>query len=129
MMRYYRQGDALRNWERLEDSLNCYEKALSIKPSDYWSWYQLGKVLQQLHRYQEAIECYNHALDAEPEAALTWYNRACCQALLGKKAAAIANLQRAIDLNPRRYQDSVATNPDFANLHQDERYQALIHLR
>jgi tetratricopeptide (TPR) repeat protein len=83
------------------------------------SWEKLG-------HYEDAMNNYNQAAQLQPNDPLVWYNKARCYTLQKNIAAAIENLQKAIDLSPETYLPIAANNSDFDTIRSDERFQALI---
>ncbi|MBW3587230.1 MAG: tetratricopeptide repeat protein [Cyanobacteria bacterium 0813] len=57
-----------------------------------------------------------------------YYGKACCYALQGEIGQAIDNLQKAIDIAPRRSRREAKHNPDFNSIRDDERFRALMSL-
>jgi len=55
------KGGILGDMKRFQESLDAYEKSLSIFP-DASDWENKGDALEGLGRFQEAVECYNKAL-------------------------------------------------------------------
>jgi hypothetical protein len=55
-----------------------------------------------------------------------YYGKACCYALQGEIGQAIDNLQKAIDIAPRRSRSEAKHNPDFDSIRDDERFRALM---
>jgi hypothetical protein len=57
-----------------------------------------------------------------------YYGKACCCSLQGEIGQAIDNLQKAIDIAPRRSRSEAKHNPDFDSIRDDERFRALMQL-
>ncbi|MGB5596241.1 MAG: tetratricopeptide repeat protein, partial [Crocosphaera sp.] len=114
-----RQGDCFRHQGQLEEALKNYEKALSVKPNDYWSWYQKGQIWQQLNLCEAAINCYQKALEAEPNDEYAWYYQGHCQAVLKNKDQAINCLLEAIDISPDIMLELAKNNHAFDSYWQD----------
>ena len=57
------KGIALRKLGLIQDSLDAFNKALSIDPNNANAsiWYNKGITLRTLGRSQEAIECFDKA--------------------------------------------------------------------
>ena len=51
---------------RLEESLDCYERALALK-KEYACWHNKGYALELLDRPREALESYATALEHKPD--------------------------------------------------------------
>jgi non-specific serine/threonine protein kinase len=72
-----------------------------------------------------AIFQLDSALASGSEDASTLFNAACTYGLLGRKADALSTLKRAVQ-NGYWHLDSIARDPDFAILHDEPEFQALI---
>ena len=55
-----------RQLNRLGESLDCYDRAISLKADYSWAWHNKGYVLELLDRPREALECYKNALEHKP---------------------------------------------------------------
>ncbi len=67
---------------------------------------------------RNAIASFDKAVEIKPDDHQAY-------ALQGNIEQAIANLQKAISLNPE-YREKAKTNSDFDSIREDERFQALI---
>ena len=61
------RGVTLRQLNRLEESLDCYERALALKKEYAWAWHNKGYALELLDRPREALESYRTALEYKPD--------------------------------------------------------------
>jgi Tfp pilus assembly protein PilF len=64
---YYNKGITLTRVSKLEESLNCFEKAVSIKPNHPGSNYAIGTVCITLHKRIPALMAYCRLIVIEPE--------------------------------------------------------------
>jgi tetratricopeptide (TPR) repeat protein len=53
---------------KLEESLDCYDRAIKLKEDYSWAWHNKGYALELLDRPREALECYDLVLDHKPDA-------------------------------------------------------------
>jgi tetratricopeptide (TPR) repeat protein len=67
-------GNALQEQGKLEEAIDAYTKALSIKPDYAEVYYNMGNALQEQGKPEEAIEAYNKALSIKPDYAKVYYN-------------------------------------------------------
>lgn len=74
--------------------------------------------------YETARRLLRQALSEQDHPALR-YNLACVEALDGDADAALAELERAIE-GSDRYREHARLDEDFASLHADERFHALV---
>ncbi|HID26577.1 MAG TPA: tetratricopeptide repeat protein, partial [Methanosarcinales archaeon] len=60
------KGNALINLDRIEDAIECYNKALELNEKDIIAWNNKGNALNLLGKKEQAIECYKKALKIDP---------------------------------------------------------------
>lgn len=58
----YDEGVFLFCTGRYEESIECFDKIISINPASMIAFGYKGLALQKLRRHQEAIQCYEKAL-------------------------------------------------------------------
>jgi len=85
-----------------------------------------GIILARAGRYTEALAECEQAINQDPKQESGYYGKACCYALQGEIRQAIDNLQKAIDIAPRRSRREAKQNPDFDSIRDDERFRALM---
>jgi tetratricopeptide (TPR) repeat protein len=85
-----------------------------------------GIILARAGRYTEALADCEQAIKQDPKHESGYYGKACCYALQGEIGQAIDNLQKAIDIAPRRSRSEAKHNPDFDSIRDDERFRALM---
>ncbi|MEM2900606.1 MAG: tetratricopeptide repeat protein, partial [Thermoplasmata archaeon] len=61
------KGTALYNLERYEEALECYDKAIELKPDSEEAWNNKGNTLRKLGKNKEAIDCYDAVLRINPD--------------------------------------------------------------
>ena len=66
------KGYSLTELGRLEEALEAYDNAISLKPDFAWEWERRGRTLRVLGRYKAALECYDRALEIQPQYAFAW---------------------------------------------------------
>lgn len=81
--------------------------------------------LSELGRYQESLALDRAVVDAAPEDPTAHYNLACSLCLVGQLDAALAGLERALELG---YKDRafLAEDPDLVALHDHPRFLAIV---
>ena len=85
----------------------------------------LGNAYYQLGDAKKAIDYYDQALKIDPEDESVWYNKACAHSLMNKKSEALADLKRAVELNPS-YRESAKSDKDFEKLWEDQDFKDII---
>jgi tetratricopeptide (TPR) repeat protein len=65
-------GIVLERMGRLEDALECYQKASEINPSDVWHWCNQADIMVALNRHREAIPLLEKALKQDPAHPNSW---------------------------------------------------------
>ena len=69
-------GNALKEQGKLEEAIESYNKALSLKPDSAEAYNNMGVTLKEQGKLEEAIEAYNKALAIKPRSMLrpttTW---------------------------------------------------------
>jgi tetratricopeptide (TPR) repeat protein len=93
-------GVGLAKLGRLEEAIDRYRLALSIKPGYVHALNNLGAALFLEGRFEEAIEQYRQALGYEPEAADIHFNLAAALAKLNRLDEAIAQFRKALEIDP-----------------------------
>jgi len=55
----------LRQLNRIEETIPCYERAIELKEDYAWAWHNKGYALELLDRPREALKCYQNTLAHE----------------------------------------------------------------
>jgi tetratricopeptide (TPR) repeat protein len=107
------------------------ERIVALNPVQPNFWYALGTAHYNAKDYAAAIPAYEKAAELGAPimgAYYSLYNVACCQALLGEKEAALATLERAMDLGfPDLGQP--AADEDLVSLRGDPRFIEMLGLK
>lgn len=94
--------------EMEEEAIECYERALAIKPDDYDSLRQKGVSLSELGLEKEAIECYEKALAIKPDDYRALRSKGISLSKQGQEDEAIKCYEKALAIKP----------DDFSSLRQ-----------
>jgi tetratricopeptide (TPR) repeat protein len=116
----YLQGEYKHN----DESLATTEKLITMQPDSATNWGIKGQLLASMNRYEEAISSYNRAIQLDPNQAEYIYNRGCAYCLKGDKVNALADLKKAISLNPQ-LKAYAPKDEDFKSLWDDEDFKKL----
>lgn len=141
---WFSRGKILASLGKLEESLDCFERAIALKRDYYEAWSEKGEVLEQLGRLEEADHCFCESLGAlcdELEETLqddlefistpqdnspgSCYNQACFHAIQGNVDRAIYYLKQAISYDSIKYSVMALKDTDFNSISNNDRFQQL----
>lgn len=97
-------GNVYRSANRLEDAINCYQKALELKPESADSQLNLGIALTEKGEIIGAIAAFEAALAADPYHPRAHITLGDLLQSQGELDRAIASYQKAIALNPESFE-------------------------
>ncbi len=86
----------------------------AFEPSPWESWLE-ALPSYEAKDFDAAAAVLERALAAHPDNPNILYNLACCEALAGRREAALAHLTRAAELDPRM-REWAATDPDLDSI-------------
>ena len=92
----------------LEEAIEAYHKALSIKPDFAEAYNNMGNALQEQGKLEEAMEAYAKSLTIKPDNADAYYNMGNALADLGIPEEAMQAYTKTLNLKP-----------DFTNAHRN----------
>ena len=95
-----KQGDAIDDSLRSEQSLEDYDRAIQLNPKDPVAYYNRGLAYGHLQRYEQAIEDFDRAIELDPEDLRAYANRGSSYGQLGMHELAISDFDRVIELGP-----------------------------
>jgi serine/threonine protein kinase/tetratricopeptide (TPR) repeat protein len=90
---FLRSGD-------LQSAAAEFQRALDLRPQDFWPNFHQGICAYRLQRYQEAAAAFQVCIALAPGCAQCFYNRALTYVQLGESARALEDYNRALDLDP-----------------------------
>jgi serine/threonine protein kinase len=94
------KGKSLGDLKQSEDSLACFDKAISLNPTLAEAWLNKGATLSEIGKEADALSCFERALGLNPTLAVAWANKAHLLINLGRHREALPALQKASELNP-----------------------------
>jgi len=118
------KGQVLSFMNRTEDALNAFMKATSLDPKRFDVWGMQADALLKLSRYDEAIAAYTKAIEIAPGYPVLIYNRGCAHSRKGDKTSALADLRKAISIDPQ-FKASAPRDEDYKNLWEEEEFKIL----
>ena len=92
-------GNALKEQSKLEEAIEAFNKALSIKPNYAEAYNNMGNILQEQGKLEEAIEAFNKALSIKPDYPEAYNNMGILLQDQGKLAEAIEAYKKALSIN------------------------------
>lgn len=121
------KGIAFKSIERYDDSIRCYDKALSINPNDAELWVHKGACLERKCNYtykkntpeekflaktfgendmpdiHDILKCYEKALNINSQHAYALYRKGILLHLLKQYKLALRCFERVIEIEPQNY--------------------------
>lgn len=93
-------GTTLFHQRRYRESREAYEYILRQDPHHYQARFGLGAIERVMRRYPEAAQQYSLALQEDATSALAYFGRGVSYFHSGKRAEALADLNRVVELLP-----------------------------
>ena len=118
------KGQICAEMKQFEEASKAFDKATKLDPKRPDVWGMKAGTLAKLGKYDEALVSANKGIELMPASFVGIYNRACIYSLKGDKANALADLKKAIELNPSIKQHA-QTDEDFKSLFDDEDFKNL----
>lgn len=84
----------------LDEALDLFKKTAQLAPKAAQPWIQMGQIYAMKSEFKPALEALNKAYQLEPGKVATLLLRASVQQELGDNEAALADVDRALELNP-----------------------------
>ena len=106
------------------EAYQAFDRATTLDPSRWDVWGMKAGSLAKIGKFDEAITSINKGVELAPNEPLNIYNRACIYSLKGDKANALADLQKAISINPS-FKENAQKDEDFKSLYDNEDFKKL----
>jgi len=119
------KGQILESLNRNDEALLAYEKATLLSPDNADAWQNKAGLLAKTNKLDEAIDSYTKAIQLAPGQPVFLYNRGCAYCRKGDKANALADLSKAISINPQ-FKSNAPKDEDFKSLWEDEDFKKII---
>jgi tetratricopeptide (TPR) repeat protein len=119
------KGQVLESMDKNEDALIAYEKATSLDSNNSDAWQNKAGLLAKTNKLDEAISSYTKAIELAPGQPVFIYNRGCVYCRKGDKANALADLGKAVSMNPQ-FKSYAPTDADFKTLWEDADFKKII---
>ncbi len=111
--------------DNLKKALEVYDQSIQLNPNASLAWSNKSYVLYNLGNYKDALTASQKAIDSDAKNPYGWYTKACGEALTDDKTNALADLAKAIELNPNFKIDAVA-NAAFKSFKDDDEFKGLV---
>jgi hypothetical protein len=110
--------------KKYKEAFEAFDRATSLDPKRPDVWGMKAETLVKMGRFDEAITSVNNGLELAPDNPVSIYNRACIYSLKGDKANALADLKKAISMNPALKKKALK-DEDFKRFYNDEDFKKL----
>jgi tetratricopeptide (TPR) repeat protein len=107
-------------------AINSCDRAIQLGGNKPILLVNKGIVLSRAGEYSQAMKLFDRVIREHPENEEGYYGKACCYARQGDTERAIAALQQAIQIAPRRCCREARWNPDFDSLRNDQQFISLV---
>jgi tetratricopeptide (TPR) repeat protein len=119
------KGQILESLNKDDEALIAFNKATSLDSNNSDAWHNKAGLLVKTNKFDEAIESYTKAILLAPGQPVFVYNRGCAYCRKGDKANALADLSKAISINPR-FKESAQKDEDYKSLWDDPDFKKII---
>jgi tetratricopeptide (TPR) repeat protein len=123
-LHYIIKAQVLGAMEEYGEAIEALERATSLDPTRPDVWGMKAGALAKVGKFDDALTAMNKGLELAPNEPVNIYNRACIYCLKGDKVNALADLEKAISLNPSLKQQA-PRDEDFKGLYDDEEFKKL----
>lgn len=90
---YFFSGD-------IQNSNQCFDRAIEMDPNNALAWYDKGNVLAFMGNPQGAIQCFDRVLQIDPNYVMAWNDKGLLLTNLGNVNGAMYCFDRAIQIDP-----------------------------
>ena len=95
--------------------IEIYDEILTIRPDDIEAIVYKAEAVLDMGEANWSLSLTNHALQIDKNYANAYYERAKAYAVLDSEESAVADLQKAVELN-EQYLEEIETEPEFQEL-------------
>lgn len=119
------RGICLRRKKDYDRAIRDFDEAIRLDPKYVNAFANRGTAWAGKKDFDRAIRDYDEAIRLDPKLGLAYYNKACALALQEKSGPALDQLERALELNYRKF-DHMEKDSDLDSIRDDPRYKELI---
>ncbi len=123
-LNYILKGQLLESVNRDEEAMEALNRATMLDPKNPDAWQIQAGLFLKAEKYDDAILSYDRAIQLAPAQPVFLYNRGCAYCLKGDLENALADLGKAISINPR-FKSSAASDEDYKSLWENEDFKKL----
>ncbi len=109
---WFMKGLDLYNQDKIEESLQAYNRALELDPNDYEAWNNKGIDEGLLGKYDDALVSFGNAVAINESYAEAWYNMGVIYDFKEYYGSAVQAYKRATQINPSYQKALVRRNAD-----------------
>lgn len=95
---YRDKGLALLKAGRYNESVQAYQRAVELDPTQAWSWHDKGNALREQGKYDEALQAYNKTLEIAPTNPYHWIGKGNVSRDQGNYSEALYDYTKAAEL-------------------------------
>jgi tetratricopeptide (TPR) repeat protein len=123
---YIGRGQCLAALKRNDEALKALDKATTLDPNSGDAWNIKGAMQAELKQYDAAIASCTKAIEVSSPKLTGFrvYSRACVYAQKGDKSSALADIKRAIELQPN-FKEQARKDENFEALQSDPDFKKL----
>src|SRR5215470_6437022 len=88
------QAEQARSANRIEEAMELYRKALSLRPRWAEGWWYLGALLYERDAFADAAVALSKATDLSPKVGTTWVMLGLCEFKLGRFSDALTHIRQ-----------------------------------
>jgi len=123
-LNYILKGQVLSGMGNYKGAFEVFDRATSLDPERADVWGMKAITLAKTDKFDDALASINKGLELAPNDPASIYNRACIYCLKGEKENALADLKKAISMNPS-FKTLARKDEDFRSLYNDEEFKKL----
>ena len=125
---YRRLARLLRRMDRFQEAVDAYRKAFDSDPENHYTALNSAAVIlsKNLGKYDDAERLYKEVLKVAPGYPTATYNLACNAARRGSVDEAIAYLQKAFEIDLKRYAPAAQKDSAFDPIRNDPGFKAFL---
>ena len=97
---YYDRGNYLKDLKLYEEAIQCFDKAIEMRPHQSYLYNCKGVALCELNECEEALLLFDKSIGINPNQSTSYHYKADALLKLGRYKLAIQNYDTAIKMNP-----------------------------